>query len=75
MMNKGICCVCFISLLLVGCTDDNGDLANYINEVKHKKTREIEPLPSFTPLPSFKFPHNGNRRSPFRPISQKKRLM
>ncbi|VEB34333.1 Tfp pilus assembly protein PilP [Legionella sainthelensi] len=74
MRNKRICCICFLSLLLVACTDDNEDLVNYINEVKQRKTREIEPLPSFAPLPSFKFPDNGNRRSPFKPISQKKEV-
>lgn len=69
---KGIYCICFLSLLLVACSGDNEDLVNYINEIKHRKTREIEPLPSFAPLPSFKFPDNGNTRSPFKPTSQKK---
>lgn len=74
MMNQKqwIWCICFFSLLLVACTGDNEDLVNYINKIKHRKTQEIEPLPSFAPLPSFKFPDNGNRRSPFEPTSQKK---
>ncbi|KTD06171.1 Tfp pilus assembly protein PilP [Legionella gratiana] len=72
MMNKELCYICFISLFLVACTDDNEDLRKYIDEVKQRKTRQIESLPSFAPLPSFKFPDNSNRRSPFKPMSQKK---
>lgn len=60
------------SLLLVACSSDNDDLRQYINEVKHRKTREIEPIPTFSPLPTFKFPDNGDRRNPFKPITQKK---
>lgn len=62
-----ICC-----LLLVACSSDNDDLRQYINEVKHRKTREVAPIPTFSPLPTFKFPDNGDRRNPFKPITQKK---
>lgn len=66
-------CICSLSLLLVACSGNNGDLVRYIKEIKHRKTREIEPIPSFAPLPTFKFPDNGNRRrNPFKPVTQKK---
>ncbi|AWN73753.1 pilus assembly protein PilP [Legionella anisa] len=65
-------CICSLSLLLVACSGNNDDLVRYIKEVKHRKTREIEPIPSFAPLPTFKFPDSGNRRNPFKPIAQKK---
>jgi len=61
-----------LSLLLGSCSGNNDDLRRYIDEVKHRKTREIEPIPSFSPLPTFKFPDNGNRRNPFKPITHKK---
>ncbi|MCE0723115.1 MULTISPECIES: pilus assembly protein PilP [Legionella] len=65
-------CICSLSLLLVACAGNNDDLVRYINEVKHRKTRQIEPIPSFAPLPTFKFPDSDNRRNPFKPIVQKK---
>ncbi|MBN9226927.1 MULTISPECIES: pilus assembly protein PilP [Legionella] len=64
--------ICTLSLLLGSCSGNNDDLRRYIDEVKHRKTREIEPIPSFSPLPTFKFPDNGNRRNPFKPITHKK---
>ncbi|HHF7365046.1 TPA: pilus assembly protein PilP [Legionella bozemanae] len=67
-----VVCICSLSLLLIACSGNNDDLVRYINEAKHRKTREIEPTPSFAPLPTFKFPDNGNRRNPFKPITQKK---
>ncbi|MBI2785783.1 MAG: pilus assembly protein PilP [Legionella longbeachae] len=75
MMNyKKIGCICSLSLLLLACSDDNQDLIQYINEIKHRKTKEVDPLPSFAPLPSFQFPDNGERRSPFKSIAQKKQV-
>lgn len=65
-------CICSLSLLLAACSGNNDDLVRYINEVKHRKTRDIEPIPSFAPLPTFKFPDNGNRRNPFKPMTEKK---
>ncbi|MCW8444287.1 pilus assembly protein PilP [Fluoribacter gormanii] len=68
----GISSICLLSLLLAACSSSNDDLVRYIHEVKFRKTRDIEPIPSFTPLPTFKFPDNSNRRNPFKPMAQKK---
>lgn len=70
-----VVCICSLSLLLIACSGNNDDLVRYINEAKHRKTREIEPIPSFAPLPTFKFPDNGNRRNPFKPITQKRKRL
>lgn len=74
MMNqkRRIGCICSLTFLLIACSDGNEDLVRYIKEVKHRKTRDIEPIPSFAPLPSFTFPDNGNRRNPFKPTTQPK---
>ncbi|QMT59647.1 pilus assembly protein PilP [Legionella sp. PC997] len=68
----GISSIFFLSLLLVACSNSNDDLVRYIHDVKLRKTRDIEPIPSFAPLPTFKFPDNSNRRNPFMPTTQKK---
>lgn len=60
-------------LLLSACSGDNSDLIKYINEVKSRPGRPIEPIPKFAPLPIFRFPENNDRRNPFKPIDQKKR--
>ncbi|HAU4078665.1 TPA: pilus assembly protein PilP [Legionella pneumophila] len=60
-------------LLLSACSGDNSDLVKYINEVKSRPERPIEPIPKFAPLPIFRFPENDDRRNPFKPIDQKKR--
>ncbi|HAT1792750.1 TPA: pilus assembly protein PilP [Legionella pneumophila] len=60
-------------LLLSACSGDSSDLVKYINEVKSRPGRPIEPIPKFAPLPIFRFPENDNRRNPFKPIDQKKR--
>lgn len=62
-----------IMLLLVSCTGDNTDLQNYINEVKQRTGRPIEPIPKMAPLPIFKYPENDTRRSPFKPVDLRKR--
>lgn len=70
IQKQRIGCICSLTLLLVACSGNNDDLVYYIHEVKSRKTREIEPVPSFAPLPTFKFPDNGNRRNPFKPTTQ-----
>lgn len=55
-------------LLLSACSGDSSDLVKYINEVKSRPGRPIEPIPKFAPLPIFRFPENDNRRNPFKPI-------
>lgn len=61
-----------ISLFLSACSGDNSDLVKYINEIKARPAKKIEPIPQFAPLPIFKFPENDNRRSPFKPVDLKK---
>lgn len=69
-----IACICSLSLLLVACSADNSDLRHYIHEVKNRKTRQIEPIPSFSPLPTFVFPESANRRNPFKLIGPQKQV-
>jgi type IV pilus assembly protein PilP len=64
--------ISLFSLLLVACSDDNSDLRRYIQQVKQRKTRTIDPIPTFAPLPEFKFSENVNRRNPFKATDQKK---
>ena len=66
--------ISLFSLLLTACSDDNNDLRQYIQQVKQRKTRTIEPIPSFTPLPGFKFPNDENTRNPFKATNQQKRI-
>lgn len=57
-----------LSLLITACSGDNSDLLKYINDVKARPSKLIEPLPKFAPLPIFKFPENDKRRNPFKPV-------
>lgn len=59
--------------LVVACSGDNSDLSKYMNEIKSRPAKSIEPIPQFPDLPVFKFPANDPRRSPFKPVEQKKR--
>ena len=55
-----------LSSMLVACGSGSSELNNYINDIKTRKSKPIEPLPKFTPLPKFIFPEQDNRRSPFK---------
>lgn len=59
---------------LSACSGDNEDLTKYIHDIKSRPGRPIEPIPKFAPLPTFKFPEHDNRRSPFKPVEQQKRV-
>lgn len=74
MNHKQLILIGVFSLLLAACSGDNNDLTQYIHRVKHRKTRAIEPIPVFKPLPPFKFPENEARRNPFKPMSAKKHV-
>ena len=52
--------------VLSGCSSSNSDLLQYVDEVKSRPGRRIEPLPPIRPAPSFVY-EPGNRRSPFVP--------
>jgi type IV pilus assembly protein PilP len=61
-------CHVLLSLMLIGCgSSGDSELNHYINEIKTRPTKPIEPLPKFTPLPKFIYPEVDNRRSPFKP--------
>lgn len=61
-----------LSLLVTACSGDNSDLLKYINDIKSRPAKAIEPIPKFAPLPFFKFPENDTRRSPFKPVVLRK---
>jgi type IV pilus assembly protein PilP len=56
------------ALVMSGCTGDNDDLDEYINEVKARPGGRIEPLPEITPYEIFTYVADAeNVRSPFIP--------
>ncbi len=59
-------------LLLAGCSNDNQDLASYIQQVKHQKPRDIPTNPLLEPEPLFKFPGAMKQRNPFKPTGLQK---
>jgi type IV pilus assembly protein PilP len=70
MMNNKIngLIILLLSLMLIACgSSGTRDLNNYINNIKIRKSKSIEPLPEFTPLPVFIYPEQDSRRSPFKP--------
>ena len=59
--------IILLSSMLVACgSSGSSELNHYINDIKTRKSKPIEPLPEFTPLPKFIFPEQDNRRSPFK---------
>lgn len=57
-----------LAVILAGCTSSaDSELTHYINEVKSRPGRPIEPIPQVAPLPKFTYPEVDNRRSPFKP--------
>lgn len=67
---KWLKCLCFLLLIeLLGCaSSDKQDLGHYINMIKSRAPKPIEPLPTFAYLPQFTYPENDTRRSPFKPV-------
>lgn len=58
-----------LSFVVIGCSSsDEIDLTRYINSVKGRAPKKIEPIPEIRPLASFSYPENENRRSPFKPV-------
>ncbi|MDI1351721.1 MAG: pilus assembly protein PilP [bacterium] len=77
MINKtiiNICVMSTLSILMSSCSSDNSDLSRYINDIKSRPALPIEPIPTFAPLSTFKFPENDTRRSPFKPSDIRKRV-
>lgn len=57
-----------LSQLLFACSSDDSELNRYINTIKTRPARPIEPIPEFQPLKKFIYPEVDNRRSPFKPV-------
>ncbi len=57
-----------LSLILIGCSADESKLRRYINMVKARPPRPIEPIPEPHPIEKFVYPEVDSRRSPFKPI-------
>ncbi|GGI91138.1 pilus assembly protein PilP [Legionella impletisoli] len=57
-----------ISVGLVGCGTDDTELRNYMQEVKSRPSKPIEPIPEFETPEKFTYPEQQNRRSPFKQI-------
>lgn len=55
------------SLMLVACSNDNHELIQYIQQIKQRELRAIEPIPGFRMLPDFKFSNDKKQRDPFKP--------
>jgi len=55
-----------LSMILVACAGDMGDLQEYIAEVKQRPGGRIEPLPQIKPYETFRY-RADNNRSPFMP--------
>lgn len=55
-----------ISVVITGCGRDMSDLDSYIDQVKSRRSGEIEPLPQMKPYERFAY-DAASRRSPFQP--------
>jgi type IV pilus assembly protein PilP len=61
------CAALLVSVMVLSaCSGNNSDLQQYIDEVKSRQGRRIEPLPPIRPAPTFVY-NVGARRSPFVP--------
>ena len=61
-------------VMLSGCgSSSDTELARYINQVKLRPAKKIEPIPEFKPAKQFIFPENDIRRSPFKPMQVEKK--
>lgn len=58
-----------LSLLLIACgPSEDSELRHYMNEIKSRRSKPIEPIPQFEPPVEFSYPEVEKRRSPFKPI-------
>jgi type IV pilus assembly protein PilP len=56
---------------MAGCGGDSDDLRQYIEEIKARKTKDIEPIPQIKPHESFLYVEAG-RRDPFANVPKQK---
>ena len=62
----------FLSMLIIACSSSGDiELTHYINSIKSRPPKPIEPIPDFKQLPKFTYPEDEIRRSPFRPMLPK----
>lgn len=59
-------CMAAMALALAGCGPDMADLRQYVDEVKARKTTQIEPIPQMKQYEAFAY-QEGGRRDPFAP--------
>jgi type IV pilus assembly protein PilP len=64
-------CVASLALVLVACGHDMTDLTTYVQEVKARKSKDIDPIPQIKPYEAFAYVEAG-RRQPFTPIEQQR---
>lgn len=57
-------CLLCAATLMAGCGGDSDDLMAYVEEVKSRKSSDIEPLPQIKPYETFLYVDAG-RRDPF----------
>jgi type IV pilus assembly protein PilP len=55
-----------LALMLSACGPDMSDLRQYVDEVKSRKTSQIEPIPQMKQYEAFAY-EEGGRRDPFMP--------
>lgn len=59
--------VYIITAVIAACTSSaDEELSRYINQIKMRAAKPIEPIPVFIPLEKFVYPEQDNRRSPFK---------
>lgn len=61
---KGYCFIGII-LCLAGCSGGDDDLQAFIEEVRSRPGKPIEPVPTYKPTKRFAYPIKPNRRNPF----------
>lgn len=65
MMRYSVCIGVLIMIGLTGCGGETDDLHRYIEEVRTRPGKPIEPMPVYKPIKRFAYPFNTNRRNPF----------
>lgn len=63
--------ILLLPVILIACGSSSDDLNHYINTIKSRPAKPIEPIPAFAQLSTFSYPENVVRRNPFIPLSPK----
>ena len=72
MNHKSQILVCIFSLLLGACSNDNHDLAQYIQQVTHRKQKPVPANPLLNQIAPLKTPNAMKQRNPFNPTGLQK---